>query len=53
MGLFKLSFAYSNTEGDKFQKNDPLIIPILHVLPLALAVLLISTGFVMLFLLFS
>lgn len=48
-----LFLVYSNTEGDKFQENDPLIIPVLHVLPLALAVLMISTGFVMLFLLFS
>lgn len=54
MGLFRLSFfVYSNMEGDKFQENDPLITAVLHILPLALAVLIISTGFVMLFLLFS
>lgn len=48
-----LFFVYSSTEGDKFQENDPLIIPILPILPLALAVLMISTGFVVLFLLFT
>lgn len=46
-------FVCSNIEGDKFPKNNPLIIPILHVLSLALGVLIISASFVMLFLHFS
>lgn len=50
MGLLKPFFLSALKHRDRFKKDDPLIIQILHLLSLALAVLIILTGFVMLFL---